>query len=365
MAYTTIDDPSAFFQNMLWTGAGNSYPRSLTYTGNSDLKPDMLWSFGRSNTGSNWIMDSSRGYTANKELTPSSSGKEGDTNATNSGAYGWPGPGITNGHQISQAGNYWNVANNTYYTFGWKAADGSTTTFSENGNHPGGARQVNTTSGISIITYTGTGANANCNLPHGLGVAPKFLFFKERGTNGGSWAAWHEGIGDDVKLRLNSYEGLDADGAFMNSTLPDATNITVGGTSVHTNADARTYCCWAFAEVQGYSKFGKYYGNTNVDGTFVYTGFKPAMIIFKALANGNSWRVMNSGTSPTNPASASHVIQSNSEADVTGSAEFCDFLSNGFKLRCTGKSNAGTTFIYAAFAEQPFVTSSGVPATAK
>jgi len=359
MAYTTIDDPSAYFQTMLWTGAGSSYPRDLTYTGNSNLKPDMLWSFGRSNTGSNWILDSSRGFTANKELVADSNLVEGDTNAINSGAYGWPGPGLTNGHQISQAGNYWNVTGNTYMSFGWKGNDGTTTSVTESGNNPGGTHQANTTAGFSIVTYTGTGAAGT--VTHGLGAAPKFIMIKNRDVTD-SWAVYY---GDNTDyLILNSYGASIDNAAWWNDTSPSSTVFTVN-TDHAVNADGEAYIAYAFAEKQGFSKFGEYFGNANVNGTFVYTGFKPAFILFKANAAGQSWRVMNAEVSPTNPADAAHVVESNSEIEVTSSTLYCDFLSNGFKHRATGLSNTGTTIIYAAFAEQPLVTSTGVPATAR
>ena len=378
MAYTTVDDSSAHFQSLRWTGNDTGQgARDFTFTGNSNMQPDMALGIIENNQVARMVTDSSRSWSnGNKEWSWNGANIEGDTNAINTGAYGWLGPGLTNGIRMSQAGNYWNQNNKGYYGAFWKVNGGTTTSFSENGNHPGGTRQTNTTAGMTILTYTGTGANANCQMAHGLGGTPACVIYKRRDAANVP-CMWHQSIGDDYKLQLNAYAGLDADGAFQNSTIPDATNITVGGTSVNTNADGGTYVAYVWREIQGYSKFGKYTGNghSGGNGSFVYTGFRPqALFIKRTDANGSwiwhdtKWGTKNAtGTSKGNfgnVQSACQVMESlSNQLDDYGDV---DFLSNGFKLRsAAAATNAGTaSYIYGAWAQHPFVTSTGTPTTA-
>ena len=386
MAYTTVDDSSAHFQSLRWTGNDTGQgARDFTFTGNSNMQPDMALGIRENGASSRFITDSSRSWSnGNKEWVWNGSNVEGDTNAHNTGAYGWLGPGLTNGIRMSQAGNYMNINNTGYYGAFWKVNGGTTTSFSENGNHPGGTRQTNTTAGMSIITYTGTGANANCEIAHGLGSRPSCVIYKRRDAANVP-CMWHSGLGsdgtlsssDDNKLVLNNYSGRDADGAFQNSTIPDSTNITVGGTSVNTNADGGTYVAYVWTEIQGYSKFGRYIGNghSEGDGTFVHTGFRPQAIFIKRTdANGSwlwhdsKWGTKNAtGTTKGNfgnVQSACQVMESASNSiDDYGDI---DILSNGFKLRSdAAATNAGTaSYIYGAWAQHPFVSSTGTPTTA-
>ena len=367
MAYTTIDDPSAHCQSVRWTGNDTGQgARDFTFTGNSNMQPDMAIGIAENQQTAHMVTDSSRDWSnGNHEWSINQANIEGDTNAINTGSYGWLGPGLTNGIRMSQAGNYWNVNTKPYTAACWKVNGGTTTSFSESGNNPGGTRQTNTTAGMSILTYTGTGANASCQLAHGLPATPTFIIFKRR-DNANVPCVWHQGIGDDYKLVTSNYGAKDADGAFMNSTLPDATNIYVGGTSVNTNADAGTYVCYAWSPIQGYSKFGSYVGNGNSNGPFVYTGFKPAFVMIKRTDSTGGWTIYDTkrGFNGNNY----ELFPHSAEAEYTGTSYFeADILSNGFKLRLTdGQINASSgTYVYAAFAENPFVTSTGIMGTAR
>jgi len=379
MAYTTIDDPSAHCQSVRWTGNASGSTRDLTFTGNSDMKPDMAIAIAEDHNQSHFITDSSRSWdVGNKELLWNASNVEGDTSATNSGGYGWVGDGLTDGIQSNQGSvnnGYWNVNAEPYYAACFKANGGSVTTVGESGANPGFTRQTNTDAGFSIIAYTGTGSNGT--IAHGLPATPTFIYFKRR-DNANVGCIWHQGIGDDYKLVTSNYSAKDSDGAFMNSTLPTSSNITVGGSSVNTNADAGTYICYAWTDIQGYSKFGYYVGNghSEGDGPFVYTGFKPAFIITKRTDANGSWlwhdakwgKLTSSGVASgnnANPQTTSMVMESNSNVvDDYGSM---DILSNGFKLRSdAAATNASTApYVYMAWAENPFVTSTGTPTTAR
>ena len=374
MAYTNINDPSAYFQSLRWTGNGTN-TRDFTFDGNSDLQPDACMWFRENGQSPRLLTDSSRSWeSGNYELTWNSNIKEGDTNAINTGQYGWLAghSSLTNGLRGYVSSSYTNSTGGKFYAASWKV-NGGTTSSNTDGSITSTV-QNNSDSGISIITYTGTGSNGT--IGHGLGVTPKFLFFKDR-TSTGHWATWHEAIGDDYKLTINSYGIKDADGAFMNSTLPTSSVITIGGASVHTNASSKNYVCYAFTDVQGYSKYGSYKGNGNANGTFIYTGFKPRAIFTKKVTGPvGSWvwhdsrmgQSTGSGTSSgtdINPATANQVIESNSNLmDDYGDI---DFLSNGFKIRDTdGRVNENnTTYIYMAWADSPFATSTGVPTTAR
>jgi len=355
MAYTNIDDPSAYFQTATYTGDGST-SLAITNDGNSDLKPDFAWFKRRDAAVNNSLFDSSRGATkmlysdlTNAEYTNAQSLKTFNTDGFTLGNYGTI-----------------NVGSGTFVAWQWKANGGTVTTVAESGSNPGFTRQTNTTAGFSIIAYTGTGSNGT--IAHGLPSTPEFIIFKRR-NNANFWCVWHQAIGDDYKLALQSSDGLDADGAFMASTLPTSTNITVGGASVNTNADNGTYICYAFNPIQGYSKFGKYVGNANVNGPFVYTGFKPAWVMVKGItSNGYHWRIHDNKRDPHNEVQE-RLTANSADAAYAGTSgnDYMDFLSNGFKLRSTRSDMnvSAITYVYFAFAENPFVTSTGIPTTAR
>ncbi len=366
MAYTNIDDPSAHFQSVLWTGDGSSN-RAIVNDGNSDMQPDWVWYKSLSNATSHITYDSSRG--ADYYLKPSDAGDEGtDANMFESfDSDGFSLNGDTDG----------NGSGRTYVAWQWKANGGTTTSVSASGtgNHCINActYQANTTAGFSIITYTGRDDQLNnaheSKLTHGLGVAPKAFLCKRRDSAddwfylGGDQATtrhgWYNGF-----LSLNDTDAINGN-HYTSNNEPDATHIFLGNEKV--NIASATYIGYAFAEKQGYSKFGRYAGNGNANGTFVYTGFKPAVVILKNYANaGYNWWIMDSKRNSANPM-IKYLFPNTSNAEETLSALPMDFVSNGFKFRTnnTGINGNGHSYIYMAFAENPFTTSTGVPTTAR
>ena len=351
MAYTTIDDGSAHFQTATYTG--NASTITITNSGNSDLQPDWVWLKARDITQPHTIRDSTRG--TNKFLYISTADEGTNTYLTSFNS---------DGFSMNATDNEVNGNSNTYVAWQWKAGGGSRTTFTESGNNPGGGRQVNTTAGYSIIDYVGTGGNGT--IAHGLGAIPKLVFVKNRdgGTNDSWFTHWTGLLGDNKVLYWNSTDGAATNASAFNSTAPTSTNITVGTNSA-TNTDGDNYIMYAFTDIKGYSDFGTYEGNGNASGPFIYTGFKPAFIMLKSVDSAQVWSIRDSGREPTNPAKlAIYANETGVESDHTNNS--VDLLSNGFKLRNPYSENVNNeTFTYMAFAEHPFVSSNGVPTTAR
>ena len=360
MAYTTVDDGSAYFQTATWTGNGST--QSITNGGNSDLQPDWIWTKRRDTDGQNHHgIDSTRG--ASKAMVIN----DVDGEATKSN-------GITafnsDGFSVGTDTNF-NNNTTTYVGWQWKANGGTTTTNDASATSVGSidsVYQANTTAGFSIVTYTGTGSNGT--IAHGLGSTPKWYFVKNRSESsisgtGQSWIVYHSVMAHGAAMFLNTDDSKMNHSPFWNSTAPTSTTFSVG-TDSRTNTSGDDYIAYCFAEKQGYSKFGSYVGNANVDGPFIYTGFKPAWVMTKNMSNAGGWAIMDSGRSPFNVMNE-YLIANTADTESSGQDFDIDSLSNGFKVRYTnGNYNAnGSTIIYMAFAEHPFVSSTGVPVTAR
>ena len=353
MAYTTIDDPSAHFHTQLYTGNGSSGLAITNDANAGDIKPDLLWIMPRSNGDNSVVWDSSR--TINKRLkTNSTAAEDSDTTALVTFE--------TDGFDLDTTDANFNGSSRTYVAWQWLANGGTRTTNTESGNNPAGGYQANTTAGFSIVDYTGTGATGT--MAHGLGAVPDFYMIKNR-TEAVDWMGYHVGTATDPEtdgIRWNTTDAITDAATFWNDTAPTSTVFTVN-TSSNVNKDAITYIAYCWKSIQGYSKFGSYTGNGNADGTFVYTGFRPALVIQKRIDTTGNWILTDTGRSPDNE--SHETLYSNIPNAEEGMGK--DLLSNGFKCRTDDATiNAsGGTYIYAAFAEQPFVTSGGVPATAR
>tara|TARA_R100001126_G_C4855319_1_gene164315 strand:+ start:161 stop:1258 length:1098 start_codon:yes stop_codon:yes gene_type:complete len=363
-AYTTIDDPSAHFQAETYTGAGAN--TTVTFSGNSDLKPDWLWIKNRSAGYAHAAFDSNRnlGSAVNAPFL-----EPNDTSAENSNQNWWNSTnnGInTDGFQFGSVSEHnLNNLGSEYVAWAWKAAGGTTAS-----NSTGGITttvQANTTAGFSIVTYTGDGATSQ-TVGHGLGAVPKMIISKERAStsNVPNWRIYHESIGNTKYLQL---DGTGAAATFddWGNTTPTSTVYTIGGSSGYrpTNTSSKTYVAYVFAEKQGYSKFGEYVGNGNANGPFIYLGFKPAFFLIKKTSAADGWRLFDNKRAGYNDDNY-RLAPNSSDAEDT-STTYLDMLSNGVKIRGTAGSfnQSGGTFIYMAFAENPLVTSTGIPTTAR
>jgi len=359
MAYTTIDDPSAHFQIALYTGNGSD-DLSVTFGGNSDLQPDLLWFKNRNDTQGHEIFDSTRGVA---ESVRPHNNEVANTDSPNDRLMSFD----SDGFELDDDGNP-NTDTNTYVAWGWKANGGSRTTNAEDGHNPGGGYQANTTAGFSIVDYTGVYTSAPGTMAHGLGAVPHMMAIKNREI-AGSWIIYHHKntSAPETDILDWSHGGATYDNvSYWNDTAPTSTVFTIN-TSNDVNKDGDGIIAYCWTSIQGYSKFGGYTGNGDADGAFVHTGFRPAFVIIKRSDATANWTIWDTTRYPTNPQNIQLYPDLSNAEDSASASTVIDFLSNGMKMRGTNaKINAdGGSYIYMAFAEAPFVTSGGVPCTAR
>ena len=355
MAYTTIDDPSAHFQAFTYTG--NQSGRQITLDGNSDLQPDLYWYKARNSNHHYWV-DSSRGTT--KYMYSSLASAE----ATVASAYVTS--FNTNGFGVGGGDSGTNANGISFGNWAWKANGGTTSTNTD--GDIDSTVQANTDAGFSIITYTASGTT-NHTIGHGLGVEPDIAIFKRTSVANGNWDVQHnDGAPGPITVPFRNTLNL-TDGTATN-VLSSFSSSTIGlstGGDAQKNISGSTYVCYAFKAIPGYSAYGSYFGNGNADGQFIYLGFKPALVIIKVLSDPNyGWVMADNKRGPFNQNDAS--VYANSTAAETTNDFKGDFLSNGFKLHGTtypANSGGTNTFSYFAWAENPFVTSTGIPTTAR
>ena len=347
MAYTTINDPSAYFQTTLYTGNGSS-GHAITNTGNADLQPDWVWIKSRSNAVNHGAWDSTRG--ASDRLLPDTTGAaETQSNFTSFNSDGF----------TVDTGNIVNTNAYTYVGWQWKAAGGTT---ASNGNGSiTSTVQANTTAGFSIVKWTGTGSAAT--IGHGLGVTPQMIIVKNLDKSS-QWAVYTASVGNTKYLALNDDDAAATYSGYWNDTSPTTTVFSVGSDGDVSGGNGEEVISYVFSSIKGYSKFGSYKGNGNADGTFVYTGFKPAFLMIKRTSGTNHWHMFDNKRDPEN------VVQKHILADLDNaeaSNTWGDLLSTGFKLRTTlvGVNGSGDDYIYMAFAENPFVATNNVAGTAR
>jgi hypothetical protein len=356
MAYTNIDDPSAYFQAFTYTGTGTT--NSITLDGNSDLQPDLYWYKTRSNSNYHYLADSSRGTT--KYIYPNDSLAEGTVSSLYVQSFD------TNGVTLGAGDSGTNTNGTTFANWAWKANGG--TTASNTSGATTTTVQANQDAGFSILTWTGNGATTT--LGHGLGVEPEVIIQKARGPTS-NWAVYHKDAGPAVSqasYNVVTYLNLtDVTGIASNSwgTAPSDINSNTFYLKYWFNYNT-TNVAYCFASKQGYSKFGSYVGNGSTNGTFVYTGFKPAFIMLKSSSTAGNWNIYDASREGFNVNNNALYADANNAEDLGSTYAFMDIVSNGFKLRrATYDPNKVATYIYMAFAENPFVTSTGIPTTAR
>ena len=352
--YTTIDDPSEYFQAETYTGGGAN--TSVTFSGNSNLKPDWLWIKNRGADYGHFVVDSSRGisYAQNSSNAPYMEMESVNSENNNQN---WMQSVNTNGFTTGISEHINSNSGSSYVAWAWKVNGGTTSSNTDGGLNS--TVQVNTTAGISIMTFTTDGTTNTVG--HGLGVKPDVVIYKSRGTGGG-WLL----ITDKINASMD-YGYMNSADDFADIGYDANTSSVVQFNDNNTN----TQVAYAFKEIQGYSKFGAYYGNgQSTEGPFVYCGFKPAWVMIKNTQTDNRpWYIFDSARDPSNPNGVK--INANT-AGQEATDQAIDMYSNGFKVKPGALGSYGTSTInhssqylfYMAFAESPFVSSEGTPTTA-
>ena len=359
MAYTTINKSSNFFDTLLWTGNAAS---SRAITG-LNFQPDWSWAKNRDNSSRYHVVaDSVRGSNGSggmKLLYPN------DTQGENTSATDNFKTLDSNGFTIGSDANV-NSNSENIVAWNWKAVTTGSGNTTGSGTYKTYSYSVSTISGFSIIKYVGNGSGGH-TIPHHLGAVPDSMIIKNLDSTT-DWTVYHKDVAspNTRRLRLNSNDYYNTDSSYWNNTSPSSTVFTVGS-STSTNGNDTNYIAYCFTSITGYSKLGGYTGNGNADGTFIYTGFKPALIIIKKATSSGSqnWRIIDNkrlGYNDKNNPLYPSIANSEGTSETT-----VDIISNGFKLRGTGDAinSNGVGYIYYAFASAPLVGSNNVPCTAK
>ena len=342
-----INKPSEYFNTKLYTGTGSA--QSITGVG---FQPDWCWIKNASSPSnySHQLYDVLRGATK-RIFSDLTTAEETDAQALT--AFGADGFSVGTNVGVNSNGS-------TLVSWNWKAngsgvsnTDGSITS----------TVSANTTSGFSIVDYTGNGTGG-ATIGHGLGVAPACVIIKNRTSGTYDWLVYHKALGATKYMALNRTDASTTSAIGWNNTEPSSSFVTLG-TANAVNTNSSNYVAYCFAEKKGYSKIGSYTGNGNADGTFIYTGFKPAYVLTKRTDALENWVIQDNKQSPFNP--TYDFLLADSSGIPTAGGTPIDLLSNGFKVRTTSAySNAsGGTYIYMAFAEQPLVGTNNIPATAR
>ena len=357
MAYTAINDPALYFQTKLYTGSGSI--QAITLDGSENMQPDFIWAKSRGENRHFYLADVIRGVKS--RLRCDNNDEEYTANST-SGFDSFDSNGFTLEEDSSSLGL--NESSHNMVSWNWKGggsasanSDGSTAS----------SISANTTAGFSVVSYTGAGATT---YGHGLGATPNVIIIKKRTSDSGNnnWFVYHDKVitaGGSNKsfLTLNETGATSSNGSATTFTSVSSTTFGVGTDDIISES-SHTFIAYCFAEIKGYSKFRIYSGNNANDGTFIHTGFKPAFIIVKRTDSADDWKMVSREVEVHNPMNQS-VKANSSVAEATESDHAMDLLSNGFKFRENNAAfNAAGTYVYMAWAQEPFVTSEGLPTTA-
>ena len=332
--------PGENFNTVLYTGNGST--QSITGVG---FQPDFLWIKNRGDTASHGLQNAVTG--ADKQLRSNSNAAEEDT-ANNVTSFDSDGFSLGN----NSDGVSTNENTKSYVAWNWKA-DNTSGSSNTDGSITSTVA-ANPDAGFSIVTFTGTGSTATVG--HGLSSAPDMVIVKGRSV-GDNWHVLHDStaVTSGAFLRLNATEPVATNTNIWGSTLPTSSVFTLGPDG-GVNSNGGTFLAYCFHSVDGFSKFGSYTGNGSTDGPFVYTGFRPAFVIWKNASASTDWHLRDTKMSPYN-VSDEGLFPNGSYAESTDPSYAVDILSNGFKPRNgTGAWNnaSGATYIYMAFAEYPF-----------
>ena len=345
MAYTTINKSSEHFNTKLYTGTGST--QSITGVG---FQPDLVWVKDRDVTHWHTLTDIVRGTT--KVVYTNSDTAEV---TLSNGITSFDSDGFTTGNEVKTNNN-----GDAFVSWNWLAngsgssnTDGSITS----------TVSANTTSGFSIVKYTGAGSNATVG--HGLGVTPAMIMIKATSYTQ-EWVVYHQSVGNTAAMVLHLTDAKNTSSTFWQNTTPSSSAFYIGVNDKH-NKSGETFIAYCFAEKQGFSKFGSYTGNGSTDGAFIYTGFKPAFVIAKNTGVSANWVMFDNKRSGFNVDNDEMSPNTNGVDNDGQTYQYVDLLSNGFKWReaSNNKNTSGDNFMYMAFAEAPLVGTNNIPATAR
>ena len=357
MAYTAIDKPSDYFVSNLHTGTGSS--NAISGIG---FAPDWVWIKNRGATGHHMLFDKVRGATKvlYSDITDAETTVSGHLTSFDS-------DGFTLGNNDGKGSTNGNTE--TYVAWNWKAETSFTNDASSTSiGSIDSAGNVNDTAGFSIVSFTGNGSSG-ATIKHGLSTAPKIIMAKNRSRTA-DWLVFSSSMSSngDYALFLQSTSAKDNSQDYWGDTAPTSSVFSVGNRQEN-NQSGEDIIAYCFSERKGYSKFESYIGNGNVDGAFIFTGFKSAFVLIKRTSGTGGWFMFDNKRDTFNLTSRSLQADVNGAENNYTAADTMnlDILSNGFKLRSTdgAVNRSGDSYIYMAFAENPFVTSTGVPATAR
>ena len=338
MAYTTIQDPEKYFQVVLYTGNGSN--RDITLPGDTDLQPNLVWIKQRGGSGtSHTLFDSVRGV----QEAIFSNGTNAETTRTDAvSAFN------SDGFSVGSNGDL-NANTETYVAWNWKE---------------------DSTAGFDIVTFTGN--QTARTISHSLGVKPQWMWIKNR-EKVESWHSYHTTQGATKSAETNGTGAYSSSATIWNNTEPTSSVFTVGNNGNINETDSGIVV-YLWSGIKGFSKFGKYEGNNNADGPYVFTGFRPAWVMIKRAGGANGWflsdtkRVGFNGVATNSAAVGNPELSPNLDrTEAEGNTNWVDIYSNGFKPRITGNDTNGAseTYVYMAFAHQPMVNSDGIHSNAR
>ena len=356
MAYTTINKSSLNMNTKLYTGDGNQ--QNVTGVG---FEPSWTWVKQRLGTTDHSEQDAPRGV--GKQLQPNDTSAE---TSNNNSLVNFISDGFTVGFGTGDADPKVNLSGGSYASWNWKAGTAVSGNTSGSGAYKTYTGSVNATAGFSIIKYTGNGTNG-MTIPHHLGAVPKMIMVKRLDASA-NWQIYHTSLGATKYIQLNQPSAAATSSSRWYDVEPTSSVFTLG-TDSDVNVNDATFVAYSFSEVSGYSRFNTFYGNNAVNGTFVYTGFSPAFVMFRKADTSANWFMMNNKMFPANGVNASggdqKYLYANTTNNEQGGYGQTDLISNGFKFRSSdGDLNGATRYLYMAFG-QTLVGTNTIPNNAR
>ena len=371
MAYTTIDNSESAFQTFLYTGTGNTGATlARTFNGSVNLKPGLFYQKKMSSSNSTTIMENEYTGAGTHWLSDSGDSKVDGNLAS------FDTNGFTHATQ-NQGGYYHNESGKEYVVWAWSETGASNST-NTNGSITSTVR-VHPSAGFSFVNWTGTSADGT--IGHGLGERPRACWIypiQVASNNGNTQKVWYwqansdgyninNGLNESQLVESNSTNGVVTAHSSGEGTSTVFTVKEGNSSFENVNHSSQNYMAICWKEIQGFSRFSFFHGNGQTDGTFAYCGFKPALIFIRAMDRAEGTFVYDNARNPTNDETSYIAGVNDNQTHFADTNTRFDILSNGFKLRDDGpaRNTAGTKYGFCAWAENPFVTSKGVPTTAR